>query len=363
MLSVQHAMVTILACNNDKGYIEEYVPLVVFPDAIRAYSGARQYSHFERSYSGGKSSWWSFPTNIKGVTKDSVLESLRYGSYLAKNPKCVLGERTDINMFLIKNRHLPKNLHEGFYNHLIQDSIFDDFVRNIIDCSKMYEDMFIFRGNKLNGSQVRELIGNIEQQGVYVLAYLMYRKFGITCNNEWINSYLYNVLLGGYPRDLADKTIRFMKLNEDIDRYITNHDWSHMNSMILGIDDYKRLYNKVAKNMKISKVYTIEGVVVDNRNSIYGVMLVGGSTVPIYDVIKSMNSSNSRFVSKSTSTLIVIDEDRNTIRYKDGSSFSSEDKVNIGWLKPEYAVDLVISYEKDLGKVAPNNLKRSLSLI
>lgn len=45
-------MSAVLATGNDRAWLDGHMAAVVFPDAVRAYSGPRPYSHFERSADG-----------------------------------------------------------------------------------------------------------------------------------------------------------------------------------------------------------------------------------------------------------------------------------------------------------------------
>lgn len=91
----------------------------------------------------------------------------------------------------------------------------------------------------------------------------------MTVNNTWLKIYIERSLKNSYNEELADKTFSFMKI-DDIDRYITNHDWSHIGEGLpikykglSGYDMYTSLYDRVITSMKerIKRRIPINGVV------------------------------------------------------------------------------------------------------
>lgn len=245
MLSIQHVLSAVLTENNDKNYLDSHIAAVVYPDAIRAYSGPRQYSHFEHGSAGSDdTSWWVMPDNMK-APKEEVQASLKEGSHMAEYIPCVLGEETDINVFREHNKHLPKEMYEGVETHLKQDIVFDDFVREKIDCSRKYEDKFVFDGKEMDGKEVRGLIAQMEQQGIYCLSKMIYERTGELCNQEWLEKNVKPILDREYPPDLADKTFSYMSIDPEINRYITEKDWSHTNDGPLKEEEYDKLYTDV----------------------------------------------------------------------------------------------------------------------
>lgn len=66
MLSMQHIMTSML--NGYDTCEREYIAAVVFPDAIRAFTGERELSHFEENPKTGDISWMRFP-NYMSVDK------------------------------------------------------------------------------------------------------------------------------------------------------------------------------------------------------------------------------------------------------------------------------------------------------
>lgn len=60
--------------------------------------------------------------------------------------------------------------------HLIQDYFYDEFIRNIIDCSDKYNDKFIYNGKSIDGTTVRKYVADIEEDGFCILAKEIYDK-------------------------------------------------------------------------------------------------------------------------------------------------------------------------------------------
>ena len=245
MLSTQHVMCTALF--SDRTYFNEIVSSVVFPDAIRAYSGPRGYSHFEENPDGTDCYWWEMPDNMKTVSPESIKESLRRGSHVPENKgTAVMGEKTNIMAFVKHNRHLPVRMFYGIEHHLRQDVVFDEFIRRYIDVSRRAEGIYTLgSGEVLDGAGVRKLATKIEEHGLYVLAKVLYYKKGITVNQDWFESVVKPILLEDYPLELAEKTYSFMKVPDMVNTWITNHDWSHAEEGPIPLKDYVQLYTKV----------------------------------------------------------------------------------------------------------------------
>ena len=247
MITLQHSLITLFAQKADIEKFEKEIPYVLFPDAVRRYAGPRQYTHFEKTENGDNVSWIKFPKNIKNIN-ESTLEMTP--KYLAPEIRpCVIGEETDIDKFEKTNKHLNLDYFFGVKKHLKQDWIFDKFIREKIDTSKRYEDEFKFNDETLDGKQLRSLIADIENQGVYILAYMLHKAYGITANQEWFDEHVKKKLDAAYPEELSESTYKYMKIPENINEMITNHDWSKLNDGILSIEDYKQMYKEVASSM------------------------------------------------------------------------------------------------------------------
>ena len=249
MITLQHTLVTLLGLRGNERKLDEEVQYVLLPDAIRRYCGPRQYSHFEKSHDGKDISWMKYPVNLKTLSKEEVERLPKH--IVSEIKSCVLGETTSIESFEEHNTHLSPLYFAGAKKHLTQDFIFDRFIREKIDCSKMYEDKFEFNGQSLDGKGVRGVIADIENHGMYVLAYMVNKAYGITANQEWFDKHVKARLDEEYSQDLSDGTYRFMKIPDVINERITNGDWSHLNEGPLPLQDYIKLYEEVVKEMPV----------------------------------------------------------------------------------------------------------------
>ena len=230
MQTIEHVMCLLLACGGDMKFFDEHLAAFLLPDAIRMYSKAREYSHFEKSPDGRDSSHMRFPADMKHLSAETVQQSLAEDSHLVEHPKCVVGEETDISMFLPYNNHLPDNMKTGILLHLVQDIEFDGWIRSIIDCKDRYEDKFVFAGRVYDGAECRHIISEIETHLAYALAKKVYETLGIVCNQDWFDEHVYPVLMRDYPEELANNTYKYMLIPQLIDKFITDQDWKLVES-------------------------------------------------------------------------------------------------------------------------------------
>ena len=141
MITLQHSLVTLVGLRGNIEEFEKQVPYVLIPDAIRRYCGPRPYSHFEETPDKKDISYMHFPLNLKNLTKENIGNERMY---LARGYKpCVLGEKTHVELFEQINGDLPPTYYAGVKKHLVQDVIFDRFIREDIglDCSRRFESM------------------------------------------------------------------------------------------------------------------------------------------------------------------------------------------------------------------------------
>lgn len=247
MITLQHTLVTLMGLRGNEREVDEEIQYVLLPDAIRKYCGPRQYSHFEQAYDGSDVSWLKYPLNLKGLTKEEVERLPKH--IVGDIKKCAIGETTNIDAFEEHNSHLSPRYFGGVKKHLVQDSIFDRFVREKIDCSRMYEDKFVFEGKEYDGKGIRDVIADIENHGVYVLAYMLNKSYGITTNQEWFDKHVKARLDEEYSEELANATYGYMKIPDHINDRITNGDWSHLEEGPIPLEDYMKMYEEVVKEM------------------------------------------------------------------------------------------------------------------
>lgn len=237
MISIQHAGIYFLAKYSKRGersaadfakLMEEFqneVPFVVLPDGIRAYSGPRPISHFEKTPDGNSVSFMTFPTEekLKKLSKESFKTEVDF-HYADGYLPCVIGEKTDIREFDLHN--FGHKYYHALRVHMFQDAILDAILREeLIDASLRFQDIFVVRHDtsiKIDGKELRRQVAEFERIGFIMLAGMVYERTGVLMNNEWFNSVVEPALQRAYPEDLANNTFKYMALNEETNARITN---------------------------------------------------------------------------------------------------------------------------------------------
>lgn len=263
MLSIQHILCSVLSCSGDDEYLDKHAAAIIFPDAIKAYLPSRKFSHFEKGVIPDDISYMRFPNNLKCVTKDFILQSVEEYGHEAIAPSSVIGEDTDLWTFRAHNRWLFPNIYRGIQSHLIQDIIFDAFLREQIDCSDKYRDNFYIVNldgtrKKVNGEEIRAEIAKVEQFGLYVLVHKIYRETGILANQKWVNDTLFPLIERDYPKDLAEKTISYMQIDPDLNKLITKKDWEELNDVICGNIKYDEWYVMYEKTKSVLHFFDVK---------------------------------------------------------------------------------------------------------
>lgn len=255
MLSLQHAMYMVYYKGNDNLFLKDMIAQTLLPDALRYYTHNRQYTHFEWNEDKTDYSYFVFPKMYGGIKDktyfiNAVQNADRY--LVADITPCAIGEETNLDGFYAHNQHLFKEYLQMFHSiemHLIEDVVFDEFIREVIDCHDKYNDKYYYNGNELNGKEVRSLIEEIEQVGIYVLAEMLYQKEGIVANNDWVQSFIKPSLELFYPNELVNNTIKYMKIDDKINEYITNKDYTHFEEFNISKEELVQMYEKVAEKL------------------------------------------------------------------------------------------------------------------
>lgn len=247
MLTLQHSLVTFLALDGDIDRFRFIVAYDLLPDAIRKYTGARQTSHFEINSTGTDVSFMKFPLDLKNLTKET---SEKIEGHLAGDIKpCCIGETTQLHVFDQWNKHLPIQYYCGIRMHLIQDYFYDEFIRNIIDCSDKYNDKFIYNGKSIDGTTVRKYVADIEEDGFCILAKEINDKCGVVTDQAWFDRNVRDIIKTVYSDDLATGTYNYMKIKPEINRAIQTQDWRKCRlHKIANISGYRAMYSVVHKN-------------------------------------------------------------------------------------------------------------------
>ena len=234
MITIQHTALYLLALaearkRDPDGMMEEFkkeIPFVLLPDAIRAYVGPRQMSHFEQTPDGTAKSWMHFPDEciLKLLTPEKAAVMIRYEMADGYQP-CVIGETTDLSMFDYKN--LGHEHYHALRIHLLQDHVLDTVLREVlVNVDQRFKNVFVVRHNRsvtMDGAELRRQIANFERIGFIKLAGIVFERTGILLNQAWFDREVYPALLKAYPKDLAEKTYRYMKLDEETENRIQHY--------------------------------------------------------------------------------------------------------------------------------------------
>lgn len=202
---------------------EKRIPFVLLPDAIRAYAGPRQPSHFEYTPDGTDASWMVFPSAevLECLSKENFHEMVKY--YIANNqPKCNIGEESSISEF--DRRNYAHHHYHSIRIHMLQDICLDNMLRKeLVDCTHRFEDRFVVRHNHsivLNGQELRSQLALFEELGFIYLVGKVFERTGMLLTGEWFDKNVMSALMRAYPEDLAVNTYRYMKYPEELDQRI-----------------------------------------------------------------------------------------------------------------------------------------------
>ena len=100
----------------------------------------------------------------------------------------------------------------------------------------------------MDGSGVRRLITEIEQYGIYALAFLIFKEKGILCNQSWLSERIKPILDRDYSADLSDTTFSYMKIDTKIEQYITNQDcriWMMVPLLLVNTKTFTMTYRNI----------------------------------------------------------------------------------------------------------------------
>ncbi len=230
MITRQHTAVTLMAHEAKASSLQTFrkeIPWVLLPDAIRAYSGGRQVSHFEELPDGTDTAWMIFPGEelLKQLSKKNMSTYVK--TYLPEGyPQCVIGEKTNINAFDQKNygnRH-----YHSLRMHMVQDTALDKMLREeLVNVEERFQDKFVIRWNnqKIDGATFRRQIALFADLGFIHLAGKVYKYTGITMNNQWLAENVLSALEAAYPEDLAANTFKYIILGAEEDSRISKLDF------------------------------------------------------------------------------------------------------------------------------------------
>ena len=202
--------------------------VLMINDAVRCWSGNREYTHFTVNPLTRQVSWCYFPTEqVKKWTKELVASQMVKYSY-GKPGKAVVDEATIPAEMWRHNDKTPQN--RMFYLHLIQDQTYDRFVRSVIDVSRRYDDVYVFDGQEYTGAQIRGegmerwskgLLSELDDQFYVRLAKRYYDYTRVKANRVWIERVMVRAINAAYSPELAEATVKFVSLSDKVNQLIT----------------------------------------------------------------------------------------------------------------------------------------------
>ena len=193
---------------------------VITNDAMRCWSRSREYSHFTINPETGLVSWAKFPTvDLRFWTKEIVQNMEKFSA--GKPGKSVIDEETILNEFWVHNTETLQN--RRFFVHLIQDRVYDEFIRHVIDTSKRYQDTYVFNGETLTGAQLRGqgmdrwqkgLLNELDDQFFVRLSKKFFAVTGTKTDAGWIDRVMKIAIRERYSPEMAEETIKFVSLSD-----------------------------------------------------------------------------------------------------------------------------------------------------
>lgn len=245
---VQHSLITLCSVDGNIERFREEIAYTLLPDAIRYYTGVRQYSHFEINIINGEISWMQFPVDVKNFSKETWEQTEKF---LAPDiPEAKTGEETQVQVFEQTNTHLPKDMFHCIKRHLLQDKVYDEFIREKIDMYRKLEGKYFFMGKEYSDSEIRPLISQLETEGVILLIGKIYADYGITVEQEWMDKNVSEVLEKMYPEEMYHNTRKFLKLEDKVQHILKNHQYDRK-ICLLNTSAHKQLYEDV--------IHTLDG--------------------------------------------------------------------------------------------------------
>lgn len=252
MLIVNHLALGILSSIDLERY-GRFIAGMLYPDAVRKYTKSRPVTHFEQGISEDNISYWSFPDMRS--TEEEVQSALNETGYMSPDPlKGRLGGITHLDAFVECNQHLDSDMFTGIYCHLVQDCLYDKFIRDIIRVNPDNLSHYKVYNNDYTDDELSPLLKIIGAQETLILASALYKEQSITYNNEWIKENIAPILYSEYPEDLADTTLNYIYLPKELDEVISNHNFNSVSDTFMLFEDYIKLYAVELK--ATSKIYS-----------------------------------------------------------------------------------------------------------
>lgn len=234
-----HILVSALAIHRSKNRkdlsFKDMLPFFVLPDALRCFDygikeNNRVITHFEINPNNHDISWIVFPDKeaLKCLDEKNV-KNLSF--HVAPDYFQVkFGDTTSIGTFKKHNSALPEMYYKGVLMHLVEDCIYDNFIKKRIDMSmskisgtfilkSRYNDIYFDKNN------IRGAVNDMESQGFSLLSKKYEKEMGVYPSIDWFNENVKPVLQEAYSEKMARVTWEYIlsSLQEKhYHEYVTN---------------------------------------------------------------------------------------------------------------------------------------------
>ncbi len=221
--------------------------IVTTPDSIRCWLPERAVTHFTINPQTGDVSGMKFPDFDVKLWTETIVQMVwaQSGYYAGKPGEACIDEATIPNAFWIFNEHNEQN--NLFFMHLIQDRLYDSFIRSVIDCSRRYEDIYVFNDKEYSGADLRGkgmarwngdgLLNQLDSQFFVRLAKVYWKKTSELADASWIQRVMKTAIFEAYSKELAEKTCDFISIDPLAHKIISEgrfdeEIWSVPNSLV-----------------------------------------------------------------------------------------------------------------------------------
>lgn len=217
------ALYIALARKGKENLFKEILPGALLPDAIRCFGISRIITHFEKHYVTGEASGIQFPTReeLKTLSKEKATALHQVNAKTIDNNKLdyeqvAIGDDTSLTAFEMMNSMLEKRYFDSISIHLQQDIIYDEYIREVIDCSLRRATLnFKFNGKVYDSKEIRRIISELEEQEFRYMCEIAKKEFGEEINQKWFENNVKPILFTAYCKEMAEKTWGFIKIDND----------------------------------------------------------------------------------------------------------------------------------------------------
>lgn len=196
-------------------------------DAMRCWTGARETGHFTVHPQTGVTSWIQFPREELSEWSESLLKQAKSFNAGRPGPAAIDEDSMPREMWR-HNRVTAQNV--LFYLHVVQDRAYDRLLRSLVDTSRRYEDVYVYRGEYLTGDQFRGKADNRWKTGLVnlldnavqvELSRRVYRAYGLIPDAKWVSDAVIPTVYRIYSEEFATRTVPFIRMNDTVNTLVS----------------------------------------------------------------------------------------------------------------------------------------------